>query len=98
MASAPQVNASKTLEVSSPSVADMGREPQVFPQVEELVDVDETSDVVVGTLAQHDLIHLSALTPLGQVPLQPWATPADMGRQLDDTGRLLKARVVDIVG
>ncbi len=85
-------------EVSSPGVADMGREPQVLPHVEELVDVDETSDVVVGTLAQHDLVDLGALPPVGQVPSKPWATPADMGRQLDDTGRLLKGRVVDIIG
>ncbi len=51
-----------------PGVTDVRRQPQVVPQVDELVDVDESADVVVGAFAQYDLVDPGPLTPVGLDP------------------------------
>ena len=79
-----------------PGVPDMGRQPQLVPQIQKLVDVDEPADDVVVTFAQNDLVHLGPLRAVSQVPLDSRTAPTHMVRELDDACRLRKAGIVDI--
>jgi hypothetical protein len=52
------LDASGVHEKGGPGAPDVGCEPHLVPQVEEVVDADEPAYVIVGALAEHDLVYL----------------------------------------
>jgi hypothetical protein len=74
--------------------------PQVRPQLDQLIDVDEAPNIVVLALSEDDLVHLEALPSVTEVPplVRTGAAPKDMNRQGDDTMCLVDRRVIDVLG
>ena len=76
----------------------MTRQDQLVPQIDEVVDSDESAYIVVVALTQHLLVHPSPVPPVSHVEHARWATPTNVERQLDDSDDLLDVGCLDVVG
>ena len=86
-----------TFDPVGPSLADVAWQNQLVPQVDELLDSNEPTDVVLVPLSENLLIHASALPAIRQVVTPRWTAPTDVQRQLDNT-RSLRKVLVEILG
>ena len=68
MCSALQLDASQLPNLVPPCDTNMRRQPQLCPEPDELIDVDEPADIVVIAFGEDDLVYLEALSRVVQVP------------------------------
>ena len=79
--------------MSRPGPPNVRRKPEVAPEEDELINVDESADIVFRAFGQHDLVDLRPLPAVGEIPPSARAAPADMARKLDQSRCLDNARV-----
>ncbi len=71
---------------------------QLIPHVDEIINPNETTDVVLVSLTEDLLIDPRSLLPIREVVPARRPTPTDVHRQLDDPAGLFEVNVVEIVG
>jgi hypothetical protein len=83
-----------TFDPVGPSLADVAGQNQLVPQVDELIDANEPTDVVLVPLSENLFVYPSALPAIGQVVTPNWSAPTDVQRQLDNAGSLRNVLIV----
>jgi len=72
-----------TLEPVDPCPTDRGWQHELVEHVQQLVGVDESSDIVVGAFAEDLLVHPRTIRSVCHVVEDDGLTPPDVQRQLD---------------
>lgn len=73
------------------------RQHEIWPQGDELVDIDVEAHVVMSTLAEHLLVYARPIVAVREVVVPWWTAPAHPHRELDQAGGLDHTWRVDIV-
>lgn len=76
----------------------MAWEYEVGPELDEVVDVHEAADVVLGSLGEDLLVDQCPVSAVAEVVAARWAAPPDPQWQLDDSLGLHHTDGVDVVG
>ncbi len=73
------------LEPVDPCPTDSGRQHELVEHVPEIIGVDESSDVVIGALAEDLLVDAGPICAVRHVVDDDGLTPPNMQRQLDSS-------------
>jgi hypothetical protein len=76
----------------------MLRQPQLVPEVDQVVDFDVPPDVFISPLGEDDLVNLETLAPIAEIPGLVGASPKDVLREGNDAIGLFYRRVIYILG
>jgi hypothetical protein len=85
-------------EPRRPRPADVRREHEVIPQGDELLDVDEPTDVVSVAFSKHLFVHPNPVPAIGEVIELGWSAPTNVQRELDNAGGLLDSGISKVLG
>jgi hypothetical protein len=97
-ASARKFNVTVTQEPAGPRSTNRPRQHEVIPKVEQVVDVDEKSDVLGGTLSQDLFVHPGAISTVIKVVFLRRSAPTNVQWKLDNPGCLGDRGVIYILG